>query len=168
MSPRAAWRLEALGFKTVYEYTDGLADWAASGLPTEGTLAKVPNIGEVSRKDVPVAGLGDRVGEVKARVESGGWDTALVVNEEKVVLGRLFKSQLDSDPEAAVESIMKPGPSTFRPSVSAPEMVEFMRKHDLEAAPVTTSEGVLIGVVLKQDLDKILEELHESHRSDEG
>ena len=168
MSPRAAWRLEALGFKSVYEYAAGLADWASSGLATEGTLAKVPTIGEVSRKDVPVAELQERVGKVKARVEADSWNTALVVNKEKVVLGRLFKSQLGSDPEATVESIMKPGPSTFRPNVSAPEMAEFMRQHDLETAPVTTSEGVLIGVVLKQDLDKILEELHESHHSDEG
>ncbi|MBW3589296.1 MAG: CBS domain-containing protein [Actinobacteria bacterium] len=168
MSPRAAWRLEDLGFKNVYEYANGLADWAASGLPTEGTLAKVPTIGEVSRKDVPVAGLQERLEEVKARVETDGWNTAIVVNDEKVVLGRLYKSQLDSDPEATVESIMKPGPSTFRPNVSAPEMTEFMKQHDLDTAPVTTSEGVLIGVVLKEDLDKALEEVRDSHHHDHG
>ncbi len=35
MSPRAAWRLESLGF----DYVAGKADWMASGLPVEGKLA---------------------------------------------------------------------------------------------------------------------------------
>jgi hypothetical protein len=33
MSPRAAWRLEGLGFERVYDYVPGKADWFASGLP---------------------------------------------------------------------------------------------------------------------------------------
>ena len=35
MSPRAAWRLESLGFARVYDYVAGKADWMAAGLPTE-------------------------------------------------------------------------------------------------------------------------------------
>ena len=38
MSPRAAWRLEGLGFERVYDYVPGKADWFASGLPKEGRL----------------------------------------------------------------------------------------------------------------------------------
>jgi predicted transcriptional regulator len=163
MSPRAAWRLEDLGFKEVYEFSAGLADWAAAGLPVEGTLAEIPTIGEISRKDVPVAQLEERVGEVKARAEAGGWDTALVINDRKVVLGRLFKTQLEADPQSTVESVMKAGPSTFRPNVSVPEMAEFMRQHDLETAPVTTSEGVLVGMVMKEDVGKALAKLQDSH-----
>lgn len=37
MSARAAWRLEQLGFERVFRYTPGKADWAAAGLPMEGT-----------------------------------------------------------------------------------------------------------------------------------
>jgi rhodanese-related sulfurtransferase len=37
MSPRAACRLEALGFTRVDDYVDEIADWQAAGLPTEGT-----------------------------------------------------------------------------------------------------------------------------------
>jgi hypothetical protein len=118
MSPRAAWRLEGLGFKSVHEYSAGVADWAAAGLPVEGTLAEVSTIGEISRKDVPVAEPQERVGEVKAHAEADGWDTAIVINDRKIVLGRLFKSQLEADPQSTVESIMKAGPSTFRPNVS--------------------------------------------------
>ncbi len=36
MSPRAACRLEALGFEQVYDYVLGIADWNAAGIPIEG------------------------------------------------------------------------------------------------------------------------------------
>src|SRR5712691_518454 len=34
MSPRAAWRLERLGFTPVYDYALGKVDWMAAGLPS--------------------------------------------------------------------------------------------------------------------------------------
>ena len=49
MSPRAAWRLEGLGFERVYDYVPGKADWSASGLSTEGTQASMLTIGEARR-----------------------------------------------------------------------------------------------------------------------
>ena len=36
MSPRAAARLETLGYGPLYDYVDGKADWGAAGLPLEG------------------------------------------------------------------------------------------------------------------------------------
>ena len=54
---------------------------------------------------------------------------------------------------------MRPGPSTFRPSVPAPEMLEYMHTHDLLTAPVTTGEGILIGLVLRADLERRAEGL---------
>ena len=39
MSPRAACRLETLGFSEVYDYVAGKADWLARGLPREGEKA---------------------------------------------------------------------------------------------------------------------------------
>jgi len=164
MSPRAAWRLESLGFKQVFEYAAGLADWAAAGLPFEGTTAAIPTIGEIARQDVPVAHLGDPIGEVARNAESADWATVLVVNDQKVVLGRLFKSQLDMYTDASVESVMKAGPSTFRPNTSVEEMAEFMRQNELETAPVTTSEGILVGMVLRKDVDRALDQLHRSHQ----
>jgi rhodanese-related sulfurtransferase len=32
MSPRAACRLEAIGFEEVYDYATGISDWKAAGL----------------------------------------------------------------------------------------------------------------------------------------
>jgi hypothetical protein len=39
MSPRAACRLETLGFPEVYDYVAGKADWLAHGLDVEGAGA---------------------------------------------------------------------------------------------------------------------------------
>ena len=46
MSPRAAWRLESLGFTAVYDYVAGKADWFARGLPRAGRLAEEPTVGQ--------------------------------------------------------------------------------------------------------------------------
>ena len=58
-----------------------------------------------------------------------------------VVLGLLRAEELESDPELPVERAMRPGPSTYRPSVSVEEMARIMTEHNLENFPVTTSDG---------------------------
>jgi CBS domain-containing protein len=151
MSPRAAWRLEALGFPEVYDYAAGKADWAAAGLPVEGRAARVPRIGDAARRDVPTCGLEERIGDVRERVLATGWDTCLVVNEERVVLGRLFRVELEGDPGARAGDAMRPGPSTFRPNVAVEEMVRFMAERGISAAVVTTSDGRLVGMFLRED-----------------
>jgi CBS domain-containing protein len=151
MSPRAAWRLESLGFTEVYDYTAGKLDWMAAGLPTEGTNAAHPRAGDVSRKDVPTVRLDDRLGDVRDRVRGVGWDAAVVINAERVVLGLLRSKELDKDPNLRIEQAMRPGPSTFRPYVSIKEMAESMAAHKLESSPVTTSDGRLVGLLLQKD-----------------
>jgi CBS domain-containing protein len=49
---------------------------------------------------------------------------------------------------------MRPGPSTFRPNVSAIEMLEYMDRNHLDTAPVTTSDGRLVGLVLRVDAER--------------
>lgn len=151
MSPRAAWRLESLGFDEVYDYVAGKLDWMAAGLPTEGTNAAHPRAGEVSRKDVPTAQLDERLGEVRDRAKAAGWDAAVVINSERVVLGLLRSKELDKDPDLRIEQAMRPGPSTYRPHVSIKEMAETMTKHMLESSPITTSDGRLVGLLFQKD-----------------
>ena len=131
---------------------NGKLDWMAAGLPTEGTNAQRPRAGDLSRKDVPTAGLKDRLREVRDRVHARGWDAVVVVNSERVVLGLLRARELDRDPDLLIEQAMRPGPSTFRPFVSAEEMAQFMVEHDLESSPITTSDGRLVGLLRKQDV----------------
>ncbi len=155
MSPRAALRLESLGFREVYDYVDGKLDWMAAGLPTEGTNAGKPRAGDVSRKDVPTASLDERLGDVRERVRAIGWDAVLAINNERVVLGLLRSKELDKDPRLRIEQAMRPGPSTFRPYVSIKEMAEHMTEHKLENSPVTTSDGRLVGLLLQKDAIRV-------------
>ena len=152
MSPRAAWRLESLGFQEVYDYTVGKLDWLASGLPTEGTNANKPRAGSLARKDVPTCKLNERLGGVAERARSLGWDAAVVVNADRVVFGLLRAKELAADPERLISEAMRPGPSTFRPYVLADEMVNTMLDHKLESSPITTSDGRLVGLLRQKDV----------------
>ena len=160
MSPRAAWRLETLGFGRVYDYEAGKQNWLASGLPTEGAYAAVPRAGGLARRDVPTAGLEEGLDEVRRRMERSGHDTAVVVNDARVVLGLLRPPQLEGDPGSRVEDAMMPGPSTFRPHVFVTEMAEFMERHDLDSTPITTGDGVLVGLLRREDAVRAARELH--------
>lgn len=151
MSPRAAWRLESMGYGDVHDYVDGKLDWMAAGLPTEGANAKRPRAGEVARKDVPTCGLKESVGAVRKRAQEAGFNAAVVVNEERVVLGLLRSKELDSEPDLPIEGAMRPGPSTFRPFVSISEMAHYMVEHRLENSPITTSDGRLVGLLFQVD-----------------
>jgi CBS domain-containing protein len=153
MSPRAAWRLESLGFSDVYHYAAGKADWAAYGLPIEGEGTKVRRIGDLARTDVSICGLDDTV--ATARDRAGSWRTCFVVNSEGILLGRMYGADLDGPAGARVGDIMSPGPSTFRPHVSLTEMLEYMGRDDLRTAPVTTPDGRLVGLVIREDLERV-------------
>jgi hypothetical protein len=102
MSPRAAWRLEGLGFERVYDYVPGKADWFASGLPKEGRLASAPTLGDAARREVPNYAPVEKIGVVRERVRKMGWDRCVVVNKERVVLGLLREKELSSDPISIV------------------------------------------------------------------
>ena len=49
MSPRAACRLETLGFEHVFDYVPGKMDWLARNLPVEGELADARTAGALAR-----------------------------------------------------------------------------------------------------------------------
>jgi CBS domain-containing protein len=158
MSPRAAWRLESLGFTGVYDYMPGKADWFASGLPREGRLAAVPRIGHAARPDVPLCNLTDQVGDVRDRVQKTGWNICVVVNDERIVLGLLRARELGADPEAAAEQVMRSGPATFRPDVPVADVLERMRKRNVRSVVVTTSDGRLVGLLRQEDAEQVATE----------
>jgi predicted transcriptional regulator len=136
----------------VYDYRTGIQDWKGAGLPTEGTNSLRPRLVDVVRRDVPVCSLHERLGEVRDRVAAAGWDACVVVSEERVVLGLLRARELQADPGLEVEKVMRPGPSTYRPSVSIEQMRGIMIDRGLENCPVTTANGKLVGLVRKQDV----------------
>jgi CBS domain-containing protein len=155
MSPRAAWRLEGLGFEKVYDYVPGKADWFASGLLKEGRLAAVPTIGDAARRDVPTCAPAEKVSAARDRVRAAGWDACVVVNKERIVLGLLREKELSSDPEATVERVMRSGPAAFRPDVPVGKMAERMRERGARTVLVTTSDGRLVGLLYRDDAERL-------------
>jgi predicted transcriptional regulator len=136
----------------VYDYRTGKQDWLGAGLPTEGTNTQRPRLVDVVRRDAPTCSLAERLGDVRDRVIAAGWDACVVVSQDRVVLGLLRAKELQADPHLLVERVMRPGPSTYRPSVSVEEMRRTMTERNLENSPVTTSNGKLVGLVRKQDV----------------
>jgi Mg/Co/Ni transporter MgtE len=154
MSPRAAWRLEGLGFKQVCDYVAGKADWGSAGLPLEGENPTDTRVGAHVRADVPTCGLNEPLSEVQQRVRASGGDACFVVNEQRIVLGRLGRTALRSTGDGSVEEAMTPGPSTIRPSARLQVIVARMRRQNLMSLPVTTSNGRLVGVLLREDAEQ--------------
>jgi Mg/Co/Ni transporter MgtE len=101
----------------------------------------------------------DRMPEVRERVRAAGWDTCFVTDEHGVVLGRLGRAALAADDDVSVEEAMTLGPSTVRPSLELDAAVERMRAQSLTTLPVTRSDGVLIGVLRREDAEQALESL---------
>ena len=75
------------------------------------------------------------------------WDACIVVNEERVVLGRLGRKALAETADVIVEEVMSEGPSTVRPTATLRETRERLRPKGNTTALVTTSDGRLVGVV---------------------
>src|SRR5437867_1315043 len=116
MSPRAAWRLESIGFEQVHDYTAGKADWGSFGLPLEGEADSGSRVGAHIRTDVPTCRLDDRMQELCRRLDESGWNTCFVVNEEGVVLGMIGRHAIRGRQDVTAEEVMTPGPTTIRPS----------------------------------------------------
>jgi CBS domain-containing protein len=160
MSPRAAWRLESIGFTEVHDYVAGKADWGSAGLPLEGTRGSDTRVGAYLRRDVPTCRLDERLADVRARVGTAGWDSCFVVNDKKVVLGRLGRAALAGEVDGSVEEAMSAGPSTVRPSLELDRAVERMRRQSLTTLPVTTSEGRLLGLLERDTAERAPRELN--------
>jgi Mg/Co/Ni transporter MgtE len=141
-----------MGFTRVYDYVAGKKDWGSYGLPREGTNVPDRMAGYVARHDVPTCTLADPLNEVRERVRAAGWDTCIVVNEHRIVLGRLGRKAIAADTDESVEEAMTPGPSTVRPSIGADDLRERIRARDLTSYLVTTPDGRLVGLVRLDDL----------------
>jgi CBS domain-containing protein len=142
-----------MGFLKVYDYAAGKKSWSSFGLPREGTKVPQRSAGDLAHHDVPTCALADRLAEVQERVRSVGWDTCIVVNEQRVVLGHLGAEALRSSADISAEEAMTPGPSTVRPSLGTENLLARMRARSLASLVVTTPDGRLVGLVLRSEIE---------------
>ena len=158
MSPRAAARLESLGFTKVYDYEAGKADWLSTPLPSEGRSAGELDAAAMVRGDDIACHLGDRLGEVAKRVRAAAKDVCIVVDDRHIVLGRIRGRAIDGDPNALVEDVMRSGPSTIRPDIDLETVAKTLRDGNVQNTLVTSQEGRLIGTVYLEDIERKLAE----------
>ncbi len=152
MSARAASRLSTLGFRHIYRYQPGKADWFAAGLPREGDEADTPRVADLTHRNVPTCRLDERVSTVRNRVRDAGWDVCVTVDEQRVVLGMVRAEALGVGGDMPIEQVMQPGPVTVRPNLAAGQMPDYLRRQRAPRALVTTSDGVLIGLIRMEDV----------------
>ncbi len=145
-----------MGFERVYDYENGKRDWGSFGLPREGRLAEQPSGGDAGRADVPTCGLEDDLQQVRERVRASEWDTCIVVDEQRIVLGRLGRKAIASDEDQSVEEAMTEGPSTVRPSIGLDALLKRMQENNLTSWLVTTADGKLVGLVLRSAAEERL------------
>ena len=158
MSPRAASRLEALGFTDVYDYAGSKADWFANGLPRQGTSAEVPWAGDLARDDAPTCAPDERLADVRERVVAAGVDSCVVVDGDRVVAGVLRGDALAKDPAGQAEDVMELGPSTIRPSKPVEMLLTLRSQQGVKSWIVASSRGVYLGVLYRDDAQRALEE----------
>ena len=156
MSPRAACRLDAIGFEHVFDYVLGIADWKAAGLALEGSADSSQSVGDATRPDVPTADPDDLLGAAWDRTSELGWDEAIVVDCHGVVVGRLRGRTWDEDAGFRVADVMEPGPTTVRPTGALAPLVERMEKRNTKLVTVTTPQGILIGVLMLEDAKRLM------------
>jgi hypothetical protein len=145
MSPRAAWRLEGFGYGPVYDCAAGKTDWLAAGLPTVTSGERPRRAADVMDRSVTTCRPDQVVADIVATGAPGGvW---VVVNEQRVVLGRLRAGHVDRHDRRTAGEVMEPGPATIRPDAPAAETTEGMRSRAAASVIVSTPEGVLLGLL---------------------
>jgi Mg/Co/Ni transporter MgtE len=143
-----------MGFREVYDYEAGKQDWLAYGLPIEGELAAEPSAADAARHDVPRCTLDDELADVRRRVRDAGWTTCMVVTDDGVLIGRLGRHAISGETNGTIEDAMTEGPSTMRAGRRVSQVLERLRRDDLRTLPVTTSDGRLVGLVFREDLER--------------
>jgi hypothetical protein len=145
MSPRAACRLETLGFSAVYDYTAGKADWLAAGLPTDGPGSAAPRPGRLARTEIPICELTDTVATARALVEASRETRCVVLSDTGIVLGTVVGRALAGEGSLPVGEVMRSGPVTVRANEDLAVLVERMTTRTVTSMLVTDPDGRLIG-----------------------
>jgi Mg/Co/Ni transporter MgtE len=91
---------------------------------------------------------------VARRTRAAGWRVCIVVDEDRVVLGRL--EALDGDPSAVVMDVMRSAPTTVRPHLTLEKVLALLESRRREHVLVTTSDGRLVGLLRRADAQQRL------------
>jgi CBS domain-containing protein len=130
----------------------GKVDWLAHDLPVEGERPDAPIVGRVMRDDAALCRPSDRIADVRDSIKRSPYPFALIISDDRTLLGRAPSSALDPVADRPVLDVAEPGPKTFRPHVPAEKVAEVLAAKGLRWAIVTTPEGRFLGVASREDL----------------
>lgn len=149
MSPRAACRLERLGFPEVYDYVGGKMDWLSGDLPYEGSATLVSR---VLRRDLLVADPAEPVDDLAARMLADPTGFAVVVAngaDGGTVQGIIRDRDLrGAPPGATAEEVMRFAIATVRPGAELEPLLDTMNETGAQETIVTNDDGTLVGAVV--------------------
>ncbi len=146
-------RLIQLGFTQVYRYVGGKEDWLANGLPFEGSEANAKRAGDLARMDVPTCRMDERLRDIHQRTEQAGWDSCVVINDERVVMGLLLSHVWEGDLNQSVEQVMDPDARTYRLNHPLEKVIDYMNRHNVDSVLISNTDGQLFGLLKRSDVE---------------
>jgi len=151
LSSRGAARLEALGFREVYDYAASKTAWLGCGLSAQGDVRDDDRVGARARRAV-TCGASATIGDVADDLSAPGTEVVVVVDADGVVLGALHPAAASLPASTGVLAAADPGPRSVRPSITRFELARSMDADGQRRVLVTTSDGRLLGIVGRDDL----------------
>lgn len=134
----------------------GIADWKAAGLTVEGLGDESQHVADATRSDVATCRPEEHVFTIRSRAAVAGRRVCVVVDCDGVVVGQIRPPALDEHDEVEVQAVMEPGPSTVRPDELLQPLVERMTRRGSPHVLVTTPQGELIGILLRDEAERLL------------
>lgn len=89
-------------------------------------------------------------------MRKAGWEDCLVIDCDDMVIGRLRSKSWDADPDLTVVEVMESGPSTVRPDQRLDRLLKRMDRRPTPLVVVTTPQGSLLGVILREEAHQLL------------
>jgi Mg/Co/Ni transporter MgtE len=118
-------------------------------LPTEGAVGDRRRISQYVAK-VTTLDVGSTVADLIALGEQR-WPTP-VVSDDGVLLGAVRPTASTLPPSTPIEQVMVPAPGTIRPELRIDEVLERLDRDGLDHVFVTAVDGVLLGLVVTEEL----------------
>jgi CBS domain-containing protein len=132
-----------MGFSDVYDLIGGRAAWTVLGMPTEGVVGDRRRIAQYVQP-VDRVGLDSTFGDLP----DGGGRPIGVVDDAGVLVGAVSSGHHQVPADTVVTRIMDPSPRTVRPDLRVDDVLAELRDEGADHAFVTTSSGILIGLIV--------------------
>lgn len=117
---------------------------------------------------MPTCGVTRTVAEVRPLLEGSDLGFVLVADDEGLVLGKVLREDLDVADDTPVAEVMLEGPTSVRASQDLEDLLERMGDAETESVILTSKEGRLLGVLVRDEAERWLSEHANDDEDPEG